>query len=79
MDGEETEPVMVGGAVVWLWVLDGGGSEPVVVSSILVAAAVDGDAGGWRRWMVMLVENSGCPLGNRIPEINELVYQNTLL
>ncbi|KAI8557785.1 hypothetical protein RHMOL_Rhmol04G0037000 [Rhododendron molle] len=48
MDGERTEPVMVGGAVVWLWVLDGGGSEPVVVSSVLVAAAVDGDAGGCR-------------------------------
>lgn len=24
----------------------------------------------------MLQENSGCPLGNKIPEFNELVYQN---
>ena len=26
--------------------------------------------------MINLQENSGCPLGNKIPEFNELVYQN---
>lgn len=27
-------------------------------------------------FQIKLQENSGCPLGNKIPEFNELVYQN---